>query len=120
MRVRSKRDFWSGLMFAAIGAAFAIAAQKYRLGTAAQMGPGWFPTALAVVLTLIGSLISIGAFARGAAETHVEPVRWREVIYVLSSVAAFAFLLPYAGVIVSVLVLVLVATRAERAFRIGE
>ena len=44
MLVKSKRDFYSGLLFVVVGAAFALGAQEYELGKAARMGPGYFPT----------------------------------------------------------------------------
>ena len=39
-RIKSKRNFAAGLMFACVGAAFAIGATNYNVGSAARMGPG--------------------------------------------------------------------------------
>ena len=44
--VRSPKDFVAGLMFIAIGIAAIVIASNYTLGTAARMGPGYFPRIL--------------------------------------------------------------------------
>ena len=58
MKIKSQRDFWSGLMFLAVGA-------RLRLGRAvstasarsARPGPGYFPFGLGVLLALLGALV---------------------------------------------------------------
>ena len=62
MRIKSQKDFFSGLMFAAIGTAFAGGATHYNVGVGARMGPGYFPLLLGV---LWGGLPSIGLPAMG-------------------------------------------------------
>ena len=47
MSIKSQKDFVSGAMFTVTGAAFAWnAATAYTVGTAGQMGPGYFPMVL--------------------------------------------------------------------------
>ena len=38
MNIKSQKDFFAGLMFMAVGVAFAWGATTYKLGTAARMG----------------------------------------------------------------------------------
>ena len=40
MKLASQKDFFSGLMFTAVGGAFAWGAVNYQIGEAARMGPG--------------------------------------------------------------------------------
>ena len=40
MKIKSQRDFWSGLMFVAVGVGFAWGATNYSFGTSARPGPG--------------------------------------------------------------------------------
>ena len=40
MKIKSQKDFFSGLMFSAVGAAFALGATTYTVGNGARMGPG--------------------------------------------------------------------------------
>src|SRR3546814_2673111 len=52
MLIKNKQDFWSGIMFTAVGAAFALGARGYAMGTSARMGPGYFPFWLGIALTV--------------------------------------------------------------------
>ena len=52
MKIKSQKDFFSGLMFTVVGAAFAYGATSYTIGTGARMGPGYFPLLLGVILAL--------------------------------------------------------------------
>ena len=46
MMIRQQKDFWSGVMFFALGVMFIIWSREYQFGTAQRMGPGYFPTIL--------------------------------------------------------------------------
>ncbi len=65
LRIRSQRDFWCGLLFVAIGVAVMVLARTYRLGTAARMGPGYFPTLLGGLLALLGLTLAVPALVQG-------------------------------------------------------
>lgn len=112
LAIRNKRDFWSGLMFTAFGAAFAVLALEYEMGTAALMGPGWFPVALGSILAVIGLLITAGSFHWRAEQTDIETIGWRELLLILLAIGVFAWLLPHLGVVLSVMLLVFVAALA--------
>jgi len=61
VNIKSQKDFASGLMFMVVGAAFAWGATKYSIGTAARMGPGYFPLMLGALLALLGVIITFNA-----------------------------------------------------------
>ena len=61
MNIKSQKDFFSGLMFMVVGVAFAWGASNYTIGSGARMGPGYFPLALGVLLTLLGGIITFKA-----------------------------------------------------------
>ena len=54
MQIKNGKDFWAGLMFIGIGAAFFIIAQNYNMGSALRMGPAYFPTVLGCTLIVLG------------------------------------------------------------------
>jgi len=56
IKVKSPKDFWAGLMFIAFGLFFVIGARNYRMGSAARMGPAYFPTMLGGLMAVIGLL----------------------------------------------------------------
>ena len=44
MEIKNPKDFLAGLMFIVFGLFFVIEARYYQLGSAARMGPAYFPT----------------------------------------------------------------------------
>ena len=42
-KVQSPKDFWTGLIYLAVGAAVILIARNYSVGTASRMGPGLTP-----------------------------------------------------------------------------
>ena len=61
MRVKHAQDFWSGILFLAIGLLGVLFSRDYAMGTAARMGPGYFPTLLSGILAALGVIIALGA-----------------------------------------------------------
>ena len=115
MRIRSPSDFWCGLLFIAFGIAVVVLAQNYRLGSAARMGPGYFPTMLGSLLALLGASLAAPAFA-----VDGEPLQrfhWRPMLFVLLGIAAFGVTLEYLGFAAAVVALVAVASFAEPDLR---
>jgi hypothetical protein len=48
-----RKDMVAGLMFVAIGFAFAYGASSYRMGVVSSMGPGYFPFWLGILLACL-------------------------------------------------------------------
>ena len=62
MKIKSPKDFWSGLMFIASGLFFAIwAVTHYQMGTAVRMGPAYFPAMLGGLLVVLGGMILVSS-----------------------------------------------------------
>src|SRR3546814_17479657 len=99
--IRNQIDVAAGVMYLAIAAAFAFGAWDLRLGTAARMGPGYFPMAVSSLLALAGLVVLAQALWPGATSTRLE--RWyaRKLILTLGSVIVFALLLAPPGLILS-------------------
>lgn len=55
--IKNLQDFLAGLFFLACGIGFGWAATRHPLGTAADMGPGYFPLLAGLLLGLLGALI---------------------------------------------------------------
>jgi hypothetical protein len=113
--IRNPRDFYTGLLFIAFGVTALIMAQSYAIGTAARMGPGYFPRLLGVLLVVGGglqSVISIRLTSAPQPDWH-----WRPLLILLVSVSLFILAAPFLGLLVAGLVLVVVASAASREFR---
>ncbi|SHI23794.1 tripartite tricarboxylate transporter TctB family protein [Pollutimonas bauzanensis] len=116
MQLRNKQDFWSGVMFVAIGAGFALGATNYSMGTAARMGPGYFPFWLGVCLAVLGAVVTLTALTPKAEETELEKFDWKIAIVVIGSVALCGTLLDFLGVYISVFLLVFISSMASHVF----
>ena len=116
MRIRNHRDFWSGIMFLVLGVLFIVFSQAYQLGTAARMGPGFFPTMLGVLMALLGLAIAWRSTSRANREARVERIGWREMFLVLVAVGVFAAGLPYLGMVVSIALLIGISATASHEF----
>ncbi len=115
LRIRSQSDFWCGLLFGAIGVAVILLARDYRMGSAASMGPGYFPTLLGYLLVFLGLTLTLPSlFADGEKIPRVHP---RPVLIILLSIVVFGLILDYLGFALSVFVLALVGALAEPELR---
>ncbi|MEV0892613.1 tripartite tricarboxylate transporter TctB family protein [Promicromonospora sp. NPDC050262] len=62
LRPRSTGDLVAGLIFLGLGAAFAVGALGYELGALLEMGPGYVPLALGLVLAALGLATVVKAY----------------------------------------------------------
>jgi hypothetical protein len=63
-----RRDFYAGGLMVLFGLVMAIKGPSYKTGTLMHMGPGFMPTALGVILILLGLLIIGGAAVTPASD----------------------------------------------------
>ena len=113
--MKNARDFWTGVIYVAVGASAVLLARDYGLGTASRMGPAYFPTVLGGLLVLIG-LISLGRAALRAGDP-LPPLRLKGLLAVTAATLAFGALARGAGVVVALPVLVLASAAASARFR---
>lgn len=113
MKIKSQRDFASGIMFLTVGIAFAIGATTYSFGNSARPGPGYFPLLLGIILCILGAIVlftSLTIESEGGAP--IGDLAFKPLGLILGAVALFGFLLPVAGLVVAVPVLIWVASLA--------
>jgi hypothetical protein len=117
MKIKHAKDFWSGMMFAAFGLGFAVIAQNYDMGTAARMGPAYFPTVLGGLLTLLGVIIALRGLKTEEPDSQVDKFHFTPLMLILGAVVAFGLLLRPAGLLVALTVLVIVASFGSHEFK---
>ena len=116
MKIRNQRDFGAGVMYIVIGLFFTIVATQYPMGTAAKMGPGYFPFFLGILMTLLGLLVAVKALGATAAIETIPKFNWRVIAQITGSVVLYGLLLPRMGFLIAVVVLVLVSASASKEF----
>jgi len=114
--IRDQRAFVAGALFLAFAIFFFVVALNYPAGTAARMGPGYFPRLLAIALAAIGLAVMLGAVRRTAELQALH--RWdvKGLAWVTGSVILFALLLFPLGLVVSLFVLIMVSSKASPEF----
>ena len=121
MKIKSQRDFWSGLMFIVVGLGFAWGATNYAFGTSARPGPAYFPFGLGVLMALLGAMVTFKALT--IETTDGEPVgafAWKPLVTIVGAVVLFGLLLPRLGLVLTLPVLVFLSSLAGDEFHWGE
>ena len=116
MKIRNQRDFGAGIMYMVIGLFFTIVACNYSMGTAAKMGPGYFPFYLGILMFLLGLLVAVKAFSAKAAIEAIPKFNWKIIAQITGAVVLYGLLLPRLGFLIAVVVLVFVSASASREF----
>jgi Tripartite tricarboxylate transporter TctB family len=129
VKIKSQQDFYSGVMFIAVGLAFAWGATTYNIGEGARMGPGYFPLVLGLLLAALGAFI---LFESLVVETEDgEPIgkwAWKPLGFIIAANLLFGVLLgglpsiglPSMGMIVAIYGLTFVSSLAGDRFILKE
>ena len=114
--IKGTKDFWAGAVFVAFGAAALVMAQNYSLGIVSRMGPGYFPRMLSDPAHGGGRRVDRALVLRrprGSAGLS----RSRPALVIIGSLVACGYLLPRAGLVIALSVLMLGAASASEKFR---
>jgi hypothetical protein len=119
MSFSHRRDYYAGALMVLVGGGAAIVGSQYQVGSLTHMGPGYFPTALGIILAMIGIIIAgTAAYTRAAAPVTAEapPVKpdWRGWFCITGATALFIALSLYAGLVVATFTCVFVAAMGDR------
>lgn len=129
MKIGSQKDFFSGLMFTAVGVAFAWGATTYNVGNGARMGPGYFPLMLGIVLAILGVLIIFKAVVANTENgDKIGKWAWKPLCYIIGANLLFGVMLgglpkiglPPMGLVAGIFGLVIVSSLAGEKFKLKE
>jgi hypothetical protein len=112
--IKHPKDFWAGVMFITFGIISIVIGSDYPLGTAARMGPGYFPRILGILLIALGAMLSLRAL-----RSHGDAVPrfyFKPLLIVLGSVVIFAIALPTLGLVLSAILVVVLSSLASHEF----
>ena len=129
MKIKSQKDFFSGLMFTVVGASFAYGATNYSIGTGGRMGPGYFPLLLGVILAILGSAIMFKALVVETQDGEkIGKWAWKPLFFIIAANLLFGILLgglpslgiPAMGLIAAIFGVTIVASLAGDTFNLKE
>jgi hypothetical protein len=115
IQVKHPQDFWSGVLFAVVGAGALWIGRVYAFGTATKMGPGFLPNVLAWGLVLIGLFLMGRALVIKGAPLSGSAIRPQAMI--LAAIFAFALLIERIGLAPTVVVVAVLAALASKEMR---
>jgi hypothetical protein len=118
MKIKNAKDFWAGLMFVAFGLFFVIGARNYQLGSAARMGPAYFPTLLGGLMAVVGGIVFFRSFVLKGGKVAAIPLRL--LFFITLSLLVFGYLLKPIGLVLALLCLVVISAFAGHEFRLKE
>ncbi len=118
MKIKSQRDFFSGLMFIIVGVVFAIGATNYSMGSSAKPGAGYFPLILSVLMAILGAIV---LFKSLTIETEggdpIGAIAWRPLIVIVVAIAVFGATINRLGMVIAVPILILITSLAGSEFK---
>ena len=116
-----KRDFYAGGLMLLLGLGIALKGSTYRAGTLMHMGPGFLPTALGILLVLLGIAIAAASLAPDGADEHggnqsllPEHPQWWAWFCILMSPVAFIFFGRYFGMLPGTFACVFIAALGDK------
>ena len=116
MKIKSPKDFWSGLMFMGFGL-FAVvwAVTHYQMGTAVRMGPAYFPVMLGGLLVFLGLIVFAGSFViQGPA---IPPIHFRPLVLITIGCLLYGYLMKPLGLFAATCALIIVGALGGHEFR---
>ena len=105
-----------------IGLSAIVSGMNYHLGTAAHMGPGYFPAGLGALLAFVGLLIAAGARNKDSERPEVqagghstEIPDMRGAICIVLGILAFLLFGEYGGLLPATFAIVFISALGDRS-----
>jgi len=110
VRIKNPQDFWCGVFFVALGALAIHTSRVYPIGSALEMGPGYFPMWLGGIMVAFGLIIgglSLRLQPDAIQRAEVKDWAFRPWIVLTATLVVYALLMDAgAGFVPSLMVLV--------------
>jgi hypothetical protein len=117
-RIKSPQDVGAAVVFMAIGLAGVYFGGDLALGTAARMGPGYFPVILSWIIFGIGLVVGFKSLTIEG--PRIEPVHLRPLIVIIVAIIAFGYLIERLGLAITAALLTVLAGYARRDVNLWE
>jgi hypothetical protein len=115
--LRVEKDIFAGGLMLLLGLGAVIESRTYGIGALMQMGPGFMPTLLGVILIVLGVWTCASVFRSGGRE-KARLAEWRDWLsWLLIAMGPIAFIIlgPHGGFIPATFACVFISARADRS-----
>jgi hypothetical protein len=129
MKIKSQKDFVSGVMFTVVGVAFAWGATNYNIGDAARMGAGYFPLGVGTMMALLGLVMAFKSLVVDTKDGEkIGSIAWKPLFFIVAANVAFGLLLgglpgiglPAMGLIAGIYAVIFISALAGDKFHVKE
>jgi hypothetical protein len=114
LKIRNGRDFVGGLTMICVALLFIWFGRDLEVGNSFQMGPGYFPIMLSLVLIAIGVLIIVQSIIVHAEESEPEAWNWMAYCLVIVGPVFFGLALSGLGLAPTMFILIIGVAAASR------
>jgi hypothetical protein len=122
MRLTIQKDFYSGIILVLLGGVATAIAKTYKIGTLGNMGSGFFPASVGILLMFVGTLIAIGSFTKekkadglGARMNITGVPDLRGTICIVAGIITFIVLGTYGGLVPATFFSVFISSMGDRS-----
>ena len=111
----NNKDILAGVVFALCGAFFiAEAVLTLDVGSALEMGPGYFPLIIGILLLVLGAaILRVGIRKQAEKAEKLEALNWRSIILIALAPVLFGVLIQRTGLIPATAAAILAASFAS-------
>lgn len=103
----NNKDLLTGAAIALFGAGSLVMSSSYRAGTAANMGPGYFPSMIGWLILILGLIIAGKGLRTPAGE--IARIGVRPLLFVFAGIAVFGLFVDKIGLFLAAPLLVAIA-----------
>ena len=100
LQLNAPKDILAGLIFVLFGLLTFFKARDYEIGSALDMGPGYFPAAMGLVLVVLGIMGLVRGLTLKTADP-ITPHKIEPLVLIFTGIMAFSFLIDRAGLFVA-------------------
>jgi hypothetical protein len=109
------KDYYGGVLMIILGLGTVFKSLGYHIGSLAHMGPGYFPAAIGVLLTITGVLIAISGIGKtNHLSKEALPPEWRGWLCIIGGIIAFIVLGEFTGLLPASFAIVFISAMGDR------
>jgi hypothetical protein len=118
---RYHKDYYGGALMIVIGLGAVACGTDYQIGSLRQMGPGFFPVTVGVLLALIGGAIALQASRSVPTDKKAGlPAEWRGWFCIVAALLAFVIIGEHGGLLPATFAVVFIAALGDRKNRLKD
>lgn len=114
LKIKNGRDFVGGVTMICTGLLFIWFGRDLQVGNSFQMGPGYFPTMLSLLLMALGTLIIMQSLMVEVDDDEPEAWNWKAYFLVILAPIGFGLLLAGLGLAPTMFLLIVGVATASR------